>query len=131
MRLELVRVTQGLKRTEGIMMVGEHAFYTLERPWLNNKPYISCIPAGQYKVERDHYGRHRYYKLLDVPNRSAIEIHPANYVKQLQGCIALGLGFEEKTGILLNSKKACDLFVDVVGDNSFTLDIINYTTKPE
>ena len=23
---------------------------TIERPWLDNIPFMSCIPAGQYKV---------------------------------------------------------------------------------
>jgi len=30
------------------------------------------------------------YKVLDVPGRTAIEIHAANKANQLRGCIALG-----------------------------------------
>ena len=36
------------------------------------------------------------YRLDFVPNRTNIDIHPANYVEQLEGCIALGLEAEMK-----------------------------------
>lgn len=65
--------------------------FTLELPWKDNKPQISCIPPGQYKLihrSSPKYGNHLH--VLDVPGRSYILIHPANYVSQLRGCIAPG-----------------------------------------
>lgn len=123
----LSRLDDDGSKTCGTLTVGEVTFQTLERPWLNNKPYVSCIPAGDYVVHRDTTGRHQYYAVADVPNRTYIEIHVANVVEELQGCIALGLGFNEKYGTLVDSKKACDLFIELVGDTSFKLNIVDYT----
>ena len=64
---------------------------TLELPWRENAKRISCIPKGTYTAQprvSDKYGRHMH--ILNVPNRDFILIHEANYVHQLQGCIAIG-----------------------------------------
>lgn len=66
--------------------------FTLELPWKDNKPQISCIPPGQYRLlhrSSPKYANHLH--VLDVPGRSYILIHPANYVSQLRGCIAPGM----------------------------------------
>lgn len=50
-----------------------------------------CIPKGTYKVVRRNsakYGDH--FHVTNVPNRSLILIHAANYSRQLLGCIAVG-----------------------------------------
>jgi len=49
------------------------------------------IPAGEYIVTADNTGKHRYYRIHDVPGRTAIEMHPANWMHELGGCIALGM----------------------------------------
>lgn len=63
---------------------------TLELPWLDNIQGISCIPFGEYRCVKDETGKHRYWKILNVPNRTAIEFHPANWTSELLGCITLG-----------------------------------------
>ena len=95
--------------------------YTLERPWLDNKPFFSCIPEDTYVAERDHFGKHQWYSVLNVPNRSFIEIHPVTYVNQLEGCI--GLGMELKNGVLYRSTEACQKLLDFHGESSFLLEI--------
>jgi hypothetical protein len=66
--------------------------YTLELPWLDNKRGESCIPVGTYKLKRHTSPKFgKCFWLQDVPNRSEILIHPANYTRQLRGCIAVGL----------------------------------------
>jgi len=50
-----------------------------------------AIPNGIYKVVKRvsmKYGNH--FHILDVPNRSYILIHNANYSRQLLGCVAVG-----------------------------------------
>jgi len=50
-----------------------------------------CIPKGVYKVvlrNSAKYGDH--FHVTNVPNRSLILIHAANYSRQLLGCIAVG-----------------------------------------
>jgi len=72
--------------------------YTLERPNLGNQrdnPNTkendsSCIPEGIYTVKRDKIGRFRYFAIQEVPSRQNIEIHPANSIDDLLGCIGLG-----------------------------------------
>ncbi len=70
-------------------------FKTIERPWLDNKPYVSCIPTGVYVAKFQWSAKHscNLYHLQDVPGRDVIEIHPANVYQQLLGCIALGTDF--------------------------------------
>jgi len=66
--------------------------YTIERPWLDNRPWISCIPLGEYPLEWDTTGRVRGVpRLRDTGPRTQINIHTANHPTELQGCIAPGL----------------------------------------
>ena len=65
--------------------------HTLELPDKNNEKRVSCIPKGTYKVMKRYSDKHKnHFQILDVPNRSFILIHSANYVYQLLGCIAVG-----------------------------------------
>ena len=72
---------------------------TVERPWQNNQEDVSCIVAGSYRVAmRDSVKHHgQVYGVQNVPDRSDIEIHPANLASQLLGCIALGDSFGHVT----------------------------------
>ena len=65
---------------------------TVERPWANNAPYISCIPEGTYETDiRQFYrGGYETWELLKVPNRTHILIHKGNVATDVQGCIAVG-----------------------------------------
>ena len=64
---------------------------TIERPWLNNKVNISSIPAGTYQVALFSGNKYKnVYQVLDVPDRTYILIHVANWSHQLHGCIAVG-----------------------------------------
>lgn len=107
-------------RTEGVITLPDGSeIKTLERPWKGNKPYVSCIPEGEYIVKRDHTGKHRYFAVQEVEGRSAIEIHPANTVNQLLGCIAPCLYLEK--GVARHSTEACLKLIELYGENSFHL----------
>ena len=109
-------------RTEGILTLPDgQQLATLERPWLNNKPFVSCIPPDSYIVDRDKAGRFQWYKFREVTGRSFIEIHPANKADQLEGCIAPCMYI--KNGIGYGSREACELILKWFGDNSFVLEI--------
>jgi hypothetical protein len=62
-----------------------------------------------------------------VPNRSGIRIHAANYSRQLEGCIALGMDQADIDGDgtmdIVQSKKAISLAKYFLGDE-FELEII-------
>ncbi len=109
-------------RTEGILTLPDgQQLATLERPWLDNKPFVSCIPPDSYIVDRDKTGRFQWYKLREVTGRSFIEIHPANKANQLEGCIAPCMYI--KNGVGYGSREACELILGWFGDNSFVLEI--------
>ena len=79
----------------GALAVDNFRCFTIERPWLNNRPNISAIPTGVYIAVRGTF-RDKYdnYELQDVPGRSFIEIHRGNTINDLKGCIAPGMSFE-------------------------------------
>lgn len=76
---------------------------TLELPWKDNQRNISCIPEGTYMcVPRSSVKHGAHFHLVNVPQRSLILIHVANYISQLQGCIAPGMQHSDinKDGIM-------------------------------
>lgn len=96
--------------TLGMIELPEHPpIYTLERPWVPEpasvcgKKGVSCVPCGEYQLERhiteswDTFAlvnpdlRVFHYECGDPYARTAVLIHPANYVSELRGCIAPGL----------------------------------------
>lgn len=101
-------------KTTGVLTLPDGTeLITLERPWLNNEPFVSCIPEGQYQVMRNQTGKHQWYGLLDVPDRSFIEIHTATRVDHLEGCIGL------------QSDADCDLLLEWFGDSDWVLEIVS------
>lgn len=123
-KLKLVRSYLS-RKTIGVMFDHEFKCHTLELKWNDNKPNESCIPEGTYSVVRDNSGKYQFYSVKGVANRSAIEIHIANTIADLAGCIGLGMT-SSNTGNLISSKMACDRFVDYMGDDSFTLTITKF-----
>jgi hypothetical protein len=103
---------------------GELFCRTLERPNLDNQQDnpktkandSSCIPEGDYTLIRDRVGRFKYFAVLDVPNRSNIELHPANSIDDLLGCLGAGEEIQENKYNykfwLTKSKMTCLKLVD-------------------
>lgn len=98
-------------------------FYTVERPWLANRPRVSCVPQGTYTlnkrfsnvVKRTSGGKYSQgWEVQNVPERTYIMIHPANTMDDLEGCIGVGdsLGFVKGKWAVLNSRKAFDKLMD-------------------
>lgn len=76
--------------------------FTVERPWLDNRPRESCIPDGVYRmsrrrspvVERTSDGDYlEGWEVCDVPGRSYIMIHPGNWPHNFKGCIGVGRSY--------------------------------------
>lgn len=75
--------------------------FTVELPWSSNESNKSCIPEGEYLVEWDKSAKHGMcYHLRNVPGRTHIQIHPANYAHQLLGCISPGKKIEPIAGTM-------------------------------
>lgn len=95
--------------------------HTIERPWKGNERGVSCIPAGTYRVRYTMSKRfsRKLYEVADVPGRSGIRIHAANWASQLEGCIALGV--TRGQGLVLQSRIALQRFHDEMEGESFQL----------
>lgn len=114
MHLNLERDDANEMRTLGKLSIGDAQFFTVELPWIENPhgpgglKLKSCVPAGAYTV-RPHTSRNFpntyaltnpdqgvWYQPGDMPKgqqwgRSAILIHVGNTVKDIRGCIAVGM----------------------------------------
>jgi len=88
--------------------------HTIELPWFNNEPNVSCIEEGTYELNRcfsQKFGWH--FTIKDVHKRKFISIHPANdALKELRGCIAPVLELLRQ-GIGIDSKKAMALLTAI------------------
>lgn len=65
----------------------------VELPWRWNEPNRSCIPCGTYQVvpyDSPRFGT-KVMWIQDVPGRTWILQHAANFAHELQGCQAPGL----------------------------------------
>ena len=112
-------------QTNGTLyMPSGREFYTLECPWRNNEPFVSCIPDGAYLIEPWHSPKFGDCYIVSgglvgktQGVRTHILFHAANKVRELQGCIALGLGMRGDN--LTNSAQAIKLFMDELnGENA-------------
>ena len=106
-----------------LILPNNYSCMTVERPWLGNKPYISCIPEGEYLmkkrlssvVSRSSGGEFDSgWEVKDVLNRTFIMIHPANVPSELEGCIAPGRsqGFYKNQWSITHSR---DTFRELMG----------------
>lgn len=121
-RLLLERFAYSPESTEGVLLLIDdnyapvHICWTLELPWMDNTPSISCIPEGDYwfAPHTRPDGRHSFIvwgntvarhafdsSLIQLCKRWGILFHPANLPHELKGCIAPGL--DRKPGRLLKS----------------------------
>lgn len=96
MEVILTRLVKDKTQTLGELIVfeGDNAIYhckTMELEEDINAVRDDCIPPGTYNVVKRYSAKYKeHFHVLDVPNRSYILIHSANYSRQLLGCIAVG-----------------------------------------
>lgn len=116
MRVHLTRFAHFDKGVLGRMVFPSGLeLFTIERPWLDNRSNISCIPAGSYPLEWDMTGRIKEVpRLRDTGHRTQINIHAANLASELQGCIAPGTAWrvEGDTPRVISSGNAMDLLME-------------------
>lgn len=123
----LLQRTYGANGTNGtISFNGEEICHTIELPDRNNIPRISCIPIGQYKLQKRRYPKHgEQIAIPMVLGREAILIHAANNaLRELQGCIApvtalTGEGTGDYSGKALAKLKALVYSLWDMGDEVY------------
>lgn len=88
--------TLGALQIEG---VDHKPIYTLENPWLNNKPWVSSIPAGDYCINKRISAKFgSCFEVYVVDGRTDILVHAGNTEADTNGCILVGMS----AGRLLN-----------------------------
>lgn len=98
-RITITRDETGPEGTFGKLVTDlNFECYTLERPAEGDHP---CIPKGVYKVlwTNTHPIHGECYEVMNVPARTAILIHSANWFDQLLGCIAPGRSVQDVEGV--------------------------------
>lgn len=73
-----------------LLLEGTELCKTIELPWKDNQPRVSCIPEGKYRLRRRHTARFKaHFEVMDVKDRKYILFHAGNDAgKELRGCIA-------------------------------------------
>lgn len=104
---------------------------TLELPWEDNHPEESCIPLGIYPMKWWESPVHGWVlRLSNVPHRSDIEIHAANHVTELRGCIAVAMSEHMSYGepFVMDSQRALRILRDALPvTEEHIIVIVNYT----
>lgn len=132
MRIELTRFAYCPDATFGKLKVNDFECYTVERPWLDNRTSISCIPEGSYCIELGtyHRGGYKSYEILDVPDRTYIKIHIGNTCEDVHGCIALGsrLGSIRGHWAVMSSKQTYHNFMEATNNEQHGQIVISSDT---
>lgn len=115
--------------TFGTLEIGDKVFFTVEKPWLDNKPFESCIPDGDYElIPHGEYGKDG--KVLAIVGgtvshfkdseheRYACLIHTANYPKDVVGCIGLGQDYIADKNMVTSSRKSIADFYSMVNPDT-------------
>lgn len=104
--------------TFGLMKLEGFECYTVERPWLDNRPRESCIPEGDYEVVEAHFyaGGYPCPEILDVPGRSLIKIHVGNTMRNVVGCLAVGedIGYVDGLWAVTRSRDTFQLLMQAI-----------------
>ena len=110
--IEIARFALFGDRTLGRLKIDDLELWTIERPWINNVPFKSCIPTGQYKVRRTNSPRFGpdTWQVQDVPDRTHILFHVANTSADVVGCIGCGISLYPDLNGVGNSRKAMAKF---------------------
>jgi hypothetical protein len=111
-----METTGSADATTGTLVAGPRTFFTIELPYADNQPNVSCVPAGDYDLIPYTSPVHGRTWRLDNPalnvyghgfvpegGRFDVEIHSANFADQLLGCIAIGTDCQP----LLNTENGC------------------------
>lgn len=130
----LIRIAYLDKSTFGVLLQNKTPFcLTLERPWLENKRNVSCIPEGTYichRVKSPKFGD--TFEVTEVPERSHILFHSGNIVEDTHGCIVTGEQYEKLGGenaVLASGKAFREFKNKLKGIDQFILTIESHKQK--
>ena len=122
--LHLKRVFCLKESTVGVLKVKGKTFFTLERPWRQNKVNVSCVPCGEYVLSPHGWELHskvkfkRVWRLNEVEGRTSILIHAGNYHHDSFGCILVGndVTIRRCEATVLDSRNAIEELRTLIGE---------------
>lgn len=113
----------------------DRAIYTVERPWVGNTPFESCIPEGVYRlskrespvVTRTTNGEYNVgWEVTDVENREHIMFHPANWPSDVEGCIGVGFDYNYLSRLaVIQSRKAFKCMMNIMSEEEYELHVFS------
>ena len=122
----LKRVAYTEHGTFGVLIQHNIPFaVTLEKPWIENRVNISCIPTGLYickRVKSPKFGN--TFEVTNIPGRTQILFHKGNLQDDSHGCILIGEQYEflyDKPAILASKKGFKEFLSKTEGLNEFKL----------
>lgn len=127
--ITLKRIAKSEDGVQGVLIEDNTAFaVTLEPEDKNNQANISCIPPGEYKcfLRKAKTSRRKYdtWELMDVPNRSNIQIHKGTTEDSSLGCVIVGEQFEpykDKSVAVMQSTKAYNELMARTAEREFMI----------
>jgi RHS repeat-associated protein len=114
--INIVRESENALFTAGKIIVNVTQIgYTLELPWRENRRNVSRIPAGTYFGQVAYSGTFErdVIRILNVPGREDVEIHPGNFYSSTEGCPLVGKSVGGK-GFVYDSAEALDEILDII-----------------
>lgn len=128
---KIIRIAFLSDGTFGVFLDDDVPFaVTLELPWRNNTPFISCIPAGHYMCKRVKSDKFKEtFEVQKVPGRDKIRFHWGNLDDDTEGCILTGEMFEplgESNAIRSSIHAFREFMARTEGLNVFALTIEEY-----
>lgn len=133
--LTLTRFASLNHGTIGRLTYKDKSWWSIERPWLDNAPNISCIPVGRYTMRR-FYDVHNYrssksidgayvWEICDVDGRTVILVHVANWASNVEGCIGLGTGlYKNLTGVSSSRNAIKEFYRATSNEDEMIIDIV-------
>jgi len=139
--IELTRHSDSASGTHGIIDIGLDIFHSLEQPYLDNIPFESCVPVGEYVLlpfNSPKYGdcyiminpELNVYQFEDAYNRPksgrylCLFVHRGNYVRNFQGCVGAGDSYLKDQDMITSTRETCKIVNDlVIDEGSFRLRI--------
>jgi len=130
--ITIKRIFKDDDRSFGVVMDADGPFaVTVENPWLDNKPFVSCIPEGSYiceRVQSPKFGN--TFEIAGVPGRTHILFHWGVDETSTAGCVIVAeeYGVYKNHAAVFRSKKQGfkELMDKMEGEDKFIVNIENY-----
>lgn len=135
-----IRISTSDHGSMGIWLVdGQFFSYSMEPPWRDNAPNLSCIPPGSYRCVWHRSPKYGWvYLVTGIDGRSFVLVHPGNvggditkgYRTHTNGCILLGSrrgGLKIKGRMqraVLASRTTVRRFFSLMNRESFQLNVV-------